>query len=57
MKFLMLLALAAALGAGGCETFRGAGTDAVHNLEQGVEGRGRIVSPDPMGDEFGAYYQ
>jgi len=57
MRFLLALVFAAALGAGGCGTFSGAGEDAVRNLEQGVEGRGRIVSPDPMGDEFGAYYQ
>lgn len=41
---------------GGCTTFDGAGDDAVRNLEQGVEGRGRLVSPDQMGNEFGPYY-
>jgi hypothetical protein len=29
----------------------------LQNLEQGAEGRGRIVSPDEMGNEFGSYYE
>jgi predicted small secreted protein len=41
---------------GGCGTFAGAGDSAVQNLEQGAEGRGRLVSPDEMGNEFGSYY-
>ena len=41
---------------GGCGTFAGAGDNAVQNLEQGAEGRGRLVSPDEMGNEFGSYY-
>jgi predicted small secreted protein len=57
MKLLLFLALAAALGVCGCGTFSGAGQDAVRNLEQGAEGRGQLVSPDPMGDEFGSYYE
>lgn len=56
MKLLVLLGLAAALGVCGCGTFSGAGEDAVRNLEQGAEGRGQLVSPDEMGNEFGSYY-
>jgi predicted small secreted protein len=56
MKLLVLLGLAAVLGVCGCGTFSGAGEDAVRNLEQGAEGRGRLVSPDEMGNEFGSYY-
>jgi len=56
MKFLSLLALVAAFGVCGCGTFSGAGADAVQNLEQGAEGRGRTVSPSEMGNEFGSYY-
>lgn len=47
----------AAVLIGGCGTFDGAGEDAVRNLEQGAEGRGRLVSPDQMGNEFGSYYE
>jgi len=50
------LALILSLLAGGCTAFSGAGEDAVQNLERGVEGRGRLVSPDQMGNEFGSYY-
>jgi len=56
MKLLVLLGLAAVLGMCGCGTFSGAGEDAVRNLEQGAEGRGQLVSPDEMGNEFGSYY-
>ena len=56
MKFLLILGLAVAFGVGGCGTFSGAGESAVQNFEQGVEGRGRLVSPDQMGNEFGSYY-
>jgi hypothetical protein len=56
MKLLVLLGLAAVLGVCGCGTFSGAGEDAVRNLEQGAEGRGQLVSPDEMGNEFGSYY-
>jgi len=57
MKFLLFLGLAAALGVCGCGTFSGAGQDAVRNLEQGADGRGQLVSPNPMGDQFGSYYE
>ena len=57
MKSLFLLGLIAVFGVCGCGTFSGAGQSAVQNLEQGVEGRGRLVSPDQMGDEFGSYYE
>jgi predicted small secreted protein len=50
-------AMLAAVLIGGCTTFDGAGDDAVQNFEQGVEGRGRLVSPDQMGNEFGPYYE
>ena len=56
MKFLLFLGLVGALGVCGCGTFSGAGSSALQNLEQGAEGRGRIVSPDEMGNEFGSYY-
>jgi len=56
MKLLLLLGLAAAFGVCGCGTFSGAGQSAVQNLEQGVEGRGRLISPDQLGNEFGSYY-
>lgn len=49
--------MAAALGVCGCGTFSGAGESAVENLEQGAEGRGRLISPDEMGNEFGSYYE
>lgn len=57
MKLLFLLGMAAALGVCGCGTFSGAGESAVENLEQGAEGRGRLISPDEMGNEFGSYYE
>jgi hypothetical protein len=57
MKMLLLVGVLAAIGLCGCGTFSGAGESAVQNLEQGAEGRGHIVSPDPMGDSFGSYYQ
>ena len=57
MKLLTLIGWAAVLGVCGCGTFSGAGEDAVRNLEQGAEGRGRIVSPDEMGNQFGSYYE
>ena len=57
MKKLLLVGMLAALGVCGCGTFSGAGESAVQNLEQGAEGRGHIVSPDPMGDSFGSYYE
>jgi predicted small secreted protein len=57
MKLLLFLGLAAALGVCGCGTFSGAGQDAVRNLEQGADGRGQLVSPNPMGDQFGSYYE
>ncbi len=56
MKLLFLLGLAAVFGVCGCGTFSGAGESAVQNLEQGVEGRGRLVSPNEMGNQFGSYY-
>lgn len=56
MKLLLLFGLVAACGVCGCGTFSGAGESAVQNLEQGVEEGGRIVSPDPMGNEFGSYF-
>lgn len=56
MKLLLLLGLTTAFGVCGCGTFSGAGESAVQNLERGVEGRGRLVSPDEMGNEFGSYY-
>ena len=56
MKFLLFLGLVGAFGICGCGTFSGAGESAVQNLEQGAEGRGRIVSPDEIGNEFGSYY-
>jgi predicted small secreted protein len=55
-RFFAGLAMAMSLLVGGCTTFSGAGDDAVQNLERGVEGRGRLVSPDEMGNEFGSYY-
>jgi hypothetical protein len=51
MKFLLFLGIIGACGLCGCGTF-----SALQNLEQGAEGRGRIVSPDQMGNEFGSYY-
>ena len=57
MKLLLILGLATAFGVCGCGTFSGAGESAVQNLEQGAEGRGRLISPDEMGNEFGSYYQ
>ncbi len=54
--FLMTM-LAAVVGLAGCAVFDDAGTDVGQTLEQGITGHGRVVSPDPMGDEFGAYYQ
>ena len=56
MKTLLFLVLVASFGVCGCGTFSGAGEDAVRNLEQGAEGRGRLVSPDETGNEFGSYY-
>ena len=56
MKFLLFLGLVGAFAICGCGTFSGAGESAVQNLEHGAEGRGRIVSPDEMGNEFGSYY-
>ena len=50
------LAMALSFLGGGCTTFSGAGEDAVQNLERGVEARGRLVSPDEVGNEFGSYY-
>lgn len=57
MKKLFLVGVLAAIGVCGCGTFSGAGESAVQNLEQGAEGRGHVVSPDPMGDSFGSYYE
>jgi hypothetical protein len=57
MKIIFFLGLAVLFGVAGCGTFSGAGESAVQNLEQGVEGRGRLVSPDEMGDSFGSYYE
>jgi hypothetical protein len=56
MRLLLFLGLVGACGLCGCGTFSGAGSSALQNLEQGAEGRGRIVSPDEMGNEFGSYY-
>lgn len=57
MKLLVFLGLAAVLGVCGCGTFSGAGEDAVQNFDQGVEGRGHLISPNQMGDRFGSYYE
>lgn len=57
MKILLLLFLAAAFVVSGCGTFSGAGRSAEQNLDQGLEGRGELVSPNQMGDRFGSYYQ
>jgi len=57
MKLLLLVGLTTVFAVCGCGTFSGAGQDAVQNFEQGVEGRGRLVSPNEMGDSFGSYYQ
>lgn len=57
MKLLLLAGMASVFGACGCGTFSGAGQDAVQNFEQGVEGRGRLISPSETGDRFGSYYQ
>ena len=57
MKKLFLVGMLAAFGVCGCGTFSGAGESAVQNLEQGAEGRGHVVSPNPMGDSFGSYYE
>ena len=56
MKLLLFLGLVGAFGVCGCGTFSGAGSSALQNLAQGAEGRGRIVSPAEMGNEFGSYY-
>ena len=55
--FFLLTMMAAAVVLAGCAVFDDAGTDVGQSLEQGISGHGRVVSPDPMGDEFGAYYQ
>lgn len=57
MKKLFLVGMLAAFGVCGCGTFNGAEESAVQNFEQGAEGRGHIVSPNPMGDSFGSYYE
>jgi len=57
MKFLLPLFLVAAFVVSGCGTFSGAGQSAEQNLEQGLEGRGQLVSPNQMGDSFGSYYE
>lgn len=57
LRIVLFLGLVGAFGLCGCGTFSGAGSSALQNLEQGAEGRGQIVSPDEMGNEFGSYYQ
>lgn len=57
MKILLPLFLVAAFVVSGCGTFNGAGQSAEQNLEQGLEGRGQLVSPNQMGDRFGSYYE
>lgn len=57
MKILSLLLAVAAFVLSGCGTFSGAGQTAEQNLDQGLEGRGELISPNQMGDRFGSYYQ
>ncbi|MBU3665109.1 MAG: hypothetical protein FGM15_04415 [Chthoniobacterales bacterium] len=40
----------------GCATADEAEAAVTNKLEEGLSGRGRLVSPDPMGDRFGSYY-
>ena len=56
MLFLPLLA-AALLVFTGCAAVDDASTDVTQKFEEGIAGEGRIVSPNPMGDSFGSYYQ
>lgn len=52
-----LLSALAALLCGACTAVEEAGTDVTRKFEEGIAGQGRLVSPDPMGDEFGPYYR
>ncbi len=57
-KLLVLPLLATALlFISGCVAVDDAGADVTQKIEEGISGRGRIVSPDPMADSYGSYYQ
>jgi hypothetical protein len=52
-----LLAALAALLCAACTAVEEAGTDVTRKFEEGITGHGRLVSPNPMSDEFGPYYR
>lgn len=56
MLFLPLLATALLVFTG-CAAVDDAGADVTQKFEEGISGRGRIVSPDPMADSYGSYYE
>lgn len=52
--FLLFVAMAMF---GGCTIAEQDATDVGNQLQDGLQGRGRIVPNDPMNDSFGADYQ
>jgi hypothetical protein len=56
MAKLLFIPLAALIFTG-CVAVDDAGADVTQKFEEGISGRGRIVSPDPMADSYGSYYQ
>lgn len=47
----------AVLALSACTAMEDAGNDVTRKFEDGITGQGRLVSPDPSGDQFGSYYQ
>jgi hypothetical protein len=53
----LLLSIVAALLGVACTAIEEVGTDVTTKFEDGITGHGRLVSPDPMADDFGPYYR
>lgn len=55
-NILALLCLAV-LALAGCGVVEQAGTDVSEKFDDGITGKGRLISPNQMGDQYGPYYQ
>jgi hypothetical protein len=57
LKMFLPLGVLAVLAFCGCAVTQDAENDVGRQLEQGLTGQGRLVSPNVSGDSFGPYYQ
>lgn len=55
-NILLLLGAAVLMCAAGCTAMQEVGTDVSEKFDDGLTGRGRLVSPGTTGNSFGSYY-